>query len=85
MNLTSHTKLHLKELIKKFKYHIIDMHCPKFQKVFKQVTDISTHFWTDRITALLKLAPRQLWTICSYVLEKKGSHDTGIIDAVIHK
>lgn len=60
------------------------MHYPKFQNVFKQVTDIATHFWTDSITALLKLAPRQLWTIYSCVLGKKGSHDTGIIDAIIH-
>ena len=43
-----------------FKYIIIDMHYPKFQKAFKQVTDIATHFWTDRITVLLKLAPRQV-------------------------
>ena len=67
-----------------FKYIIIDMHYPKFQKAFKQVTDIATHFWTDRITVLLKLAPRQVWTICSHVLEKRGSHDTGIVDAVIY-
>lgn len=61
------------------------MYHPNFQKVFKLVTDIATHFRTDQKTALLNLAPRQVWTICAHVLGKRSSHDTGIVDTLVHE